>query len=437
MGLFKNSKKVGVFSDVIRCDEPSYLIWKWHPDGTELGEHKREYSIRYGSSLRVKDGEVAVFVYKQGDKMQDFVEGPMDRKLKTLNLPVLSGLIGAFVGGDTPFQAEVYFINLAHVIQVRFAVPYFDVCDPRFPDFPVPVAVRGTMSFRIADYREFIKLHRLNGFDLNAFEEQLRDAVSRYVRNTVASAPVEHKIALTQMEAKSGMINDLVETALKQRLKEDFGVLVSGFDIGVIEIDKTSEGYSHLVAVTRNVTRERVEAQTGIEIENYAETLRIQREEAQYALHKQTQTANLPAYQVEMQTQVGLAGADALGQMGANGAGTISGGGLNPVSLLTGLALGGVVGRNIAGTVEGAMAGAMQPPSQQASAPKLVYFVAVNGQSTGPYETAVLKQMAVSGQFAKNSLVWRAGMSAWVKAGDLEELNGVFEGVVPPVPPSV
>ena len=37
-------------------------------------------------------------------------------------------------------------------------MPFFDVYDPRFADFGVPVAVRGTVSFGIADYREFIKL---------------------------------------------------------------------------------------------------------------------------------------------------------------------------------------------------------------------------------------------------------------------------------------
>ena len=45
MGLFKNNKKVGLLADVIRCDEPSYLIWKWHPDGKQYGEDKREYSV--------------------------------------------------------------------------------------------------------------------------------------------------------------------------------------------------------------------------------------------------------------------------------------------------------------------------------------------------------------------------------------------------------
>ena len=126
MSIFK--KKGAGILDVIRCDEPNYLIWKWHPTGTQLGETKREFAIRWGSSLRVKDGEVAVFVYKQKDgKMQDFIVGPFDQKLKTANLPILSGLIGLAFKGDTPFQAEIYFINLARIIQTKFAVPFFDV----------------------------------------------------------------------------------------------------------------------------------------------------------------------------------------------------------------------------------------------------------------------------------------------------------------------
>ena len=163
MGLFDKNKKTGGFMDEIRCDEPSYLIWKWHPSGTQQGNNKRENAIRWGSSLRVKDGEVAVFVYKQKDgAMQDFIVGPFDETIKTKNFPVLASIVGLAYDGGTPFQAEVYFINLARIIQVKFGVPFFDVYDPRFMDFGVPVAVRGTISFCINDYREFIKLHRLS-----------------------------------------------------------------------------------------------------------------------------------------------------------------------------------------------------------------------------------------------------------------------------------
>ena len=63
--FFSKNKMHDAAIDIIRCDEPSYLIWKWHPVGSEAGENNREHAIRWGSSLRVKDGEVAVFVYNQ------------------------------------------------------------------------------------------------------------------------------------------------------------------------------------------------------------------------------------------------------------------------------------------------------------------------------------------------------------------------------------
>ena len=184
MALFDRNKRKGGFMDEIRCDEPSYLIWKWHPSGSQLGENVRENSIRWGSSLRVKDGEVAVFVYKQKNgTMQDFIVGPYDQIIKTANFPVLASIVGLVYEGGTPFQAEVYYINLAQIIQVKFGVPFFDVYDPRFEDFGVPVAVRGTISFKISDYREFVKLHRLNSFRLEDFQAQIRDAVCRYVKD--------------------------------------------------------------------------------------------------------------------------------------------------------------------------------------------------------------------------------------------------------------
>ena len=148
--LFFKDKKAGSLIDEIRCDEPSYLIWKWHPAGIAPGKGTRENAIRWGSSLRVRDGEVAVFVYSQyNGTQQEYIEGPCDRILDTENLPVLASLVGLAYGGGTPFQAEVYFINLAQMLQVKFGVPFFDVYDPRFTDFGVPVAVPWPLSISL------------------------------------------------------------------------------------------------------------------------------------------------------------------------------------------------------------------------------------------------------------------------------------------------
>lgn len=368
MGLF--NKNTGLM-DVIRCDEESYLIWKWHPKGSETNTTNRENSIRWGSSLRVKDGEVAVFVYKQKDgTVQDYIVGPFDQSINTSNLPILTSLLGLAYAGNSPFQAEIYFINLAQIIQNKFAVPFFDVYDPRFADFGVPVSVRGNLNFKITDYKNFIKLHRLIDFNVDDFQNQIKDAVSRYVKNTVVTLPVKENIPLVQIESKITDINESLENDLKLRLKENFGVDVTSVDVSTIEIDKTSEGYKELMQVTKNITSQTIQAETEaklkniadkqrIEIENYEENLRINREEGQYAVHKQTQTENMSAFQVEKQAEVGIAGAEALGHMGENGAGNVnlggSSNGFNPAAMMASMAVGNVVGQNIAGSMSGIM----------------------------------------------------------------------------------
>jgi membrane protease subunit (stomatin/prohibitin family) len=457
MALFDRNNRKGGFMDEIRCDEPSYLIWKWHPSGVQLGETVRENSIRWGSSLRVKDGEVAVFVYKQKNgTMQDFIVGPYDQIIKTANFPVLASIVGLAYEGGTPFQAEIYFINLAQIIQVKFAVPFFDVYDPRFEDFGVPTAVRGTISFKISDYREFVKLHRLNSFSLEDFQKQIRDAVVRYVKDVVANAPAANNIPLVQIESKTAQINDVVEYNIGERFKETFGVTVSGVDIGTIELDKSSEGYRQLMSVTKDIAGATAKAEAEakikdiaakqrIEAEHYQESLRVQREETQYAQHKQTQTANIGAFQVEKQAEVGVAGANALGQMGANGAGGINlgggsgdGSGFNMAAMMASMAVGGAVGQNIAGAMNNMMSGINQPVQNGMTpppVPTVTYHLAVNGQATGPFDIATLTQMVTTGQFTASSLVWKAGMPAWVRADSVDELKGLFANAMPPIPP--
>jgi hypothetical protein len=234
---------------------------------------------------------------------------------------------------------------------------------------------------------------------------------------------------------------------LSLRLKETFGVTVSAVDIGAIEIDKTSDGYKQLIAVTQDVATATVQAQTNVNIknlhdmqrinaENMDETLQIQREEAQYAQHKQTQSGNMAAYQLEQQAAVGIAGANALGQMGANGAGGISGGGMNPAAMMTSMAMGGAIGQNMAGMMNGMMVGVNTPTSGVTPPPIPVagYYVAVNEQTTGPYDMTTLGNMVTTGTLIKSSLVWKPGMDNWVRAETVQELQAVF-GSVPPVPP--
>lgn len=241
MSLFKN---FGGFMDEIRCDEKSYLIWKWHPKNTTLGKNNRENAIRWGSSLRVKDNEVVVFVYSQLDGTQiEFIEGPCDMIIETENMPILGSIIAMAYGGGTPFQAEIYFINLSEIIQMRFGVPYFNIYDYRFPGDGIPVAVRGTINFKIEDYREFVKLHGIIDFSVADLQKKIRDLVNHNVKDIISKITKESQEPLIQMENRIEEINDLIEERIKVQLSNNFGIMVTSVDISDVEIDKDSRGY--------------------------------------------------------------------------------------------------------------------------------------------------------------------------------------------------
>lgn len=449
MGLFSRGNSGGMMN-VIRCDEQEYMVWKWRPEGQEANSTSRENSIRYGSSVRVKDGEVAVFVYKQKDgSMQDFIEGPFDETIKTANFPVLASIVGMAFGGDSPFQAEVYFINLQSNNQLRFAVPYFDVFDPRLPDHGVPMAVRGTITFNITDYRGFIKLNRLINFDHEQFMKQIKAALSKYVKAVVTNVPQEMGIPVVQMERQILNINEKVEAYLKPRIEEDFGVNLKGLDISALEIDKESPYYGDLRQLTAGNTARTMNAQTDVNIqnlkdtqrinaENMEETMRIQREEAQRAQRLQTETNFMGAHALDQQTEVLKAGAQSLGQMG-NMDGGGSGGGMNPAGMMTGMMMGGAMGQQMAGMMQNMgqqMQGAMNTPPPM---PNVQYHISVNGAQAGPFNMQQMAQMVQGGQLTQQTYVWKQGMANWELAGNVQELASLFappaSGATPPPPP--
>lgn len=494
MGLFghkddKPKKNEGGLMDAIRCDQTDYLIWKWRPEGQELGTTNKENAIRYGSSLNVKDGEVAAFVYHQKDgTMQDFIEGPYNDTIKTANFPVLSKIVGLAFGGSTPFQAEVYYINMAGLIHLPFAVPYFDMFDPRLPDFPISMAVRGSFAFGITDYKQFVKLHRLSNFELEDFKKQIKDSLVKYIKSVVTNIPDGsyggNPIPIVQMERRLLQVNELVEQYIKPKLSDVYGVTIKDFNISELDVDKSCEGYIKVKELTADYTEASMKTQQSInlgnmqesnrmqmdalkqsqaiQMENMKETLRINREEGQYAQHQATdvnayaaklgaEQQNIGAFAIKNQTQVGVAAADAMGKQGASGAGNINlggsmgAGGINPGAMMANMAMGQAVGNGIANMLGNSFAGAstgmgagimpgMTVPQGTQNSQKM-YNVAVNGASTGPYSLQQLSQMAASGQINAQSLVWCEGMANWTGAGQVQELSSLFASNVPPIPP--
>ena len=351
--------------DVIRCDELNYLVWKWRPAGQEVNSTKKEHAIRFGSSLFVKAGEMAVFVYrKQGEQVMDYIPGPFSGGLKTANLPVLINLLGAAYGGDSPFQAEIYFFNLQQNNQIRFAVPYFDVADPRFVDMTVPMAVHGQLTFNLTDVRQFIHLNRLVDFSLDALREQITGMVRQFVKNFVTNYPIEQGISVLQIERRILEISNLMQQQLAPQLANDFGVNLKRLDLASIEIDKESEDYAQFIHATKEqqmIQAEQVGRRAQIETDIYAE-----------GGHLGVQSQHIQAHTINKQAEIMAAAANNLGQMGQMNA-EAGGGGMNPIGMMMGMGMAAGMGQQMMGMMQNGMQQmnqAMQQPVQQPAQPQ-------------------------------------------------------------------
>jgi membrane protease subunit (stomatin/prohibitin family) len=99
------------------------LIESLDKSGDELVRRVPEQGsgeFRLGSQLVVRESQAAVF-FRDGKSLDTF--GPGRHTLTTANIPLLTGLLGLPFGGRSPFRAEVYFVTLRELLELKWGTP--------------------------------------------------------------------------------------------------------------------------------------------------------------------------------------------------------------------------------------------------------------------------------------------------------------------------
>lgn len=355
--------------------------------------------------------------------------------------------------------------NLSKGSQLNFAIPYFDVFDPRLQDYGVPVSVHGAVVYAIEDMDLFHSVNRNEGYSDETFKNKLRGQLTKFIKSVVSNAPSDAQIPVVQIERKIFEISELIQQRVTPQVEKLFGITIRSLDITGINVDKESRGYRELKALTADLEKERMMAQHNAQIsnfnlnndlqqdmlkkqselnldamgrkqeldlggqeelqrmnlENQRETMRIQREEMQRASRLQTEQTFMGAHQANLN------------------AGVLNNATDNGINAFRQQTMGGM---NNMGQMGGApqmpgqkgMGSAPQMPGMGAAIPQVQYYIGINGQQYGPCDWNKLQQLVQQGQLTQQSYVWKNGMAQWEFAGNVAELAPLFQGTAPQMP---
>ncbi len=359
MGLF--SRLFQEFVDVIDWldNTNDTMVYRFERYGNE---------IKYGAKLIVRESQFAVFV-NEGEVAD--VLGPGTYELETKNLPILTTLQNWHHGFESPFKAEVYFINARRFTDLKWGTKQpLIIRDSEFGG--MRVRAFGNYSVRVTDPLKFIR--EIVGTDGVFTTDEVSNELRNLITSRFASVVGNSGIPVLDMAANYDQLGEF----LTARIGPEFGEY--GLELSRVLV----ENISLPPAVSE-------------------------------ALDKRTSmgmTGNLDEY-LKYQTGVAMESA----------AGNSAGGASEGIGMGVGLAM--------ANRMNDSFGSAGAPPP----VPKALQFHVANGQdATGPFAVEDIAKQIKAGAMDADTLVWSPSMQRWRAAGQVHALSELFDADVPPPP---
>lgn len=181
--------------------------------------------FRLGSQLVVRESQQAVFL-RDGKALDAF--GPGRHTISTNNIPLLGGLIGALFGGDSPFSAEMYFVNMREFTNLKWGsaqpITYRDteLGMVRLRSF-------GTYSMRVKDAQLLVNqvVGARGAYRTSDIEDFLRSVVMQEFTDVLGDAQTS-LLDLPKM-------NNEISSSIRASLAEDFARY--GFELTSFQIE--------------------------------------------------------------------------------------------------------------------------------------------------------------------------------------------------------
>jgi membrane protease subunit (stomatin/prohibitin family) len=211
--------------------DPNLLMWKFEDEDKE---------IKNGAKLTVRESQLAVFL-NEGQLADVFQPGL--HTLSTENTPVISRLKGWKYGFNSPFKADVYFVNTRQFVNNKWGTPApIMMRDPEFGQ--VRVRAFGTFDIQIKDLAIFFRQYAGSYKTFSIFELQyeLRDFIAPKFGEVLA----QQNISVKDIAGNVTELGRKVEPFLKPYFSQ-FGIDLISFTITSVTLpDEVSAHYDKI-----------------------------------------------------------------------------------------------------------------------------------------------------------------------------------------------
>ena len=360
MGLF--DWVFGQFIDVIEWTDDSQdtMVYRFP-------RHNNE--IKYGAKLTVRESQMAIFV---NEGVIADVLGPGIYELETKNLPIMTSIEHWDHAFNSPFKAEVYFINTKRFTDLKWGTKNpIMVRDPEFS--MVRLRAFGTYEIRITDPKQF--MNEIVGTDHHFTVDEIDEQLTNLIISKFTTIIGDSKIPVLDMASNYENFSKYIS----EKIAPYFG------EYGL-----------HL---------------TKILVENIS--LPADVEKALDERSSREITGNLDD-NIKYQTGEAL-GSDTGGSMGD----------------MIGMGAGIAMGQNMAESLsKKSLDKHTPPPLPQRNT--TMYYVALNDEKEGPYDIRTIQLFINENKIHRETLVWTEGQKDWVEAYTILEKH--FNATPPPLP---
>lgn len=362
--------------DVIKCEvNDKELVYKFSSE-----------NLRLGSLLVVYPTQTAFFV-KGGVILDEFICGTYT--LKTENIPLLGKLINLPFNGQTPFKAEVWFINQIAILDCKWGTASpIQIEDPKY-GIIVPIRAFGQYGFKIISPRQFLEslVSNMTSFTVEKLTNYFRGIIMSKLTNIVSEKLSQDGISVININSHISDISEFCQQRIGVEF-EKYGLKLENFNVIGINVQENDPSFIRLK-----------------EAKDLAARLKI---------------TGKDVYQMERSFNV-------LENAASNeGGGLVSSG----VGIGMGLNIGNQVGSMAMNTLN------VNPPSLTVPPPLPVqeYYIAVNGQQQGAFDFNTIKVNIENGTIQGNTLIWKKGMANWGFISQLPEFSSFFNELPPKLP---